>query len=113
MSFYSNERLNPTPEEIWGTPEELGADAEVIPMAIRLRVLLAVCLRCQTISDVGRFQWMNEPVDLPNGETVRPDDWIWESSKAHFPTKNSVAFRRRWFCSECELDTWHVAEGLK
>lgn len=112
-SFLTGHGFNPSDEELFGTPEELREDAEVIPMREPLRLLLALCLRCQTISEAGRFQWMNEPVVLPNGHTVHPDDWLWEASKAHFPTKSSEGFRRAWFCSHCELDTWHVAEGIK
>lgn len=105
MKFVDLISDDPSYEEIVGTPEEIIQGARTFP-DLPLETLWARCLRCWHVQAVGRYRYVNERVELPDGTITTAEDWRQEASKAAY-TKGR---KFKVHCSECELVTFHIAE---
>jgi hypothetical protein len=104
MTFISGKPDFPTVEEIFGTPEEIIQWARSFP-ELPLESLWARCLRCWSVQSVGRYRYVNERVELPDGSSTTAEDWSWNAAKAAY----GRGWRLKVHCGECELITDHIA----
>lgn len=108
MTFIGARPDFPTYEEIAGTPEEIIQGARSFP-DLPLETLWARCLRCWTVQAVGRYRYVNERVELPDGHVTTAEEWQAEAVKAAY----GKGWRVKTHCAECELVTEHVAQKGK
>lgn len=104
MTFVTGKPDFPTPEEIYGTPEEIIQDARSYP-DLPLETLWARCLRCDTVQAVGRYVYSNELVTLPDGTSTSADDWKYAAQVAN----HLRGHRWKFHCTPCDLVTAHIA----
>lgn len=106
---------DPTPEEIFGTPEELVEDATWAPRFMNvspLKQLWATCLHNWHDLPVGEtFRWSDEQIRLTSDMVTTAEAWQKKTDVNRFGQgfKGTV----RLYCEQCERLTDHAARGWR
>lgn len=104
MTFSAFRAEFPDYESIVGTPEEILQGARTWP-DLPLETLWGRCLRCWHIQAMGRYVYMDERVELPDGSSTTATDWKLCAARAAF----GKGWRVKAPCYECEFPTEHIA----